>query len=90
MVALKEVSVKQKDASHEALKDLHLNACQLRGKFLVQVHDISTTVNTSKFPIVLVKNRYSPNRMIHLTTQSKNEEEKSEITFTHCTRRMQS
>ena len=74
-------------ASHEALKDLQLNTYQLCRKFLVQGHDISTTVNTSKLPTVHVLNRYNPTRMIHRTTKRKNEREKSEITFNYRTRR---
>ena len=74
-------------ASHEALKDLQLNTYQLCRKFLVQGHDISTTVNTSKLPTVHVLNRYNPTTMIHRTTKRKNEREKSEITFNYRTRR---
>ena len=74
-------------ASHEALKDLQLNTYQLCRKFLVQGHDISTTVNTSKLPTVHVLNRYNPTRMIHRTTKRKNEREKSEITFNYRTRK---
>lgn len=76
-----------KVASHEAPKDLQLKTYQLCRKFLVQGHDISTAVNTSKLPTVHVLNRYNPTRMIHRTTQRKNEREKPEITFNHRTRR---
>ena len=54
VVALREVAVELEVASHEALKDLQLDTYQLCRKFLVQGHDISTTVNTSKLPTVHV------------------------------------